>query len=322
MRDVPGMASERVSTLIKGTCYDVDGTPLGGVTVELRDSATNAVLTSTTTRSSGSFELYNIPAGSYEVVAQAPGSEARELIPASHMIARVELRMIRRTASYGGGSAISVVRLRVPDKARDRYNKAVQAFTRGKLDQAEKAVNQSVGIYPTNPEALTLRGMIGVRNGNTIAALEDFQRSIDVDPSYEPAYTAMSSVLNSQGRYDEAARTTERAVAVNPNAWQGYFELAKAMLGKGLYQKALEIATRAEALAPTGVAGVHLLKAYALLPLKLYRDAGNELQAFLKHAPKNQDMSGVKVLLAKVQAAEEAAATTTEAVPAFAVMNH
>ncbi len=322
MRDVPGMASERGSTLVKGTCYDVDGTPLGGVTVELRDSATHAVLTSTTTRSSGSFELYNIPAGSYEVVAQTQSGEAREFIPTGHMIAQVELRLTRRSASDGSGSTISVVRLRVPDKARDRYNKAVQAFTRGKLDQAEKAIGQSLAIDAENPEALTLRGMIGLRNGNAVAALGDFQRSIDIDPSYEPAYTAMSSVLNSQGRYDEAARTTERAVAINPNAWQGYFEMAKAMLGKGLYQKALEIANKAEALAPTGVAGVHLLKAYALLPLKLYKDAGNELQAFLKHAPKNQDMSGVKMLLAKVQAAEEAATTSTEAVPAFAVVNH
>ena len=322
IRDLPpGAASDRASTLITGTCYGVDGMPVGGVTVELRDPATNAIIATTTTRSSGSFELYNMPAGSYELLARAQGNEAREFIPAGRMVARVELRMARGTSSAGGGGpAVSVARLKVPEKARDRYNKAAQAFLRGKLDQAEKVVNQSLAIYGDNPDALTLRGMIALQNRDTKAALEDFQKSIDVDQSYVPAYTAMSSVLNSEGKYDEAARTTERAVAVNPNAWQGYFEMAKAMLGKGLYQKALEVANRAEKLAPSGIAGIHLLKAYALVPLKLYKDAGNELQAFLSHAPKGQDTSGVKSLLAQVRAAETGG--DPNAVPAFAVVSH
>jgi hypothetical protein len=38
-----------------------------------------------------------------------------------------------------------------------------------------------------------------------------------------------------------------------------------------------------------GVAGIHLLKAYALVPMKLYKDAATELQAFLSHAPRGQE---------------------------------
>lgn len=322
MRNLPsGMSSDGSSSLITGICYGVDGVPLGGVTVELRDPANNAVVGSTTTRSNGSFELYNMPAGSYELTARSQGDEARELLPAGRITSRVDLHMAHAVGNSDESEPlVSVARLRIPGKARDRYNKAVEAFSRGKLEQADKAVNQSLDIYPGNPEALTLRGLIAWQNKNAIAAIQDFQKSIDVDPSYAPAYTAMSSVFNSQGKYDDAARTTERAVAANPRAWQGYFEMAKAMLGKGLYRKALEIASRAETLAPTGVAGIHLLKAYALVPLKLYKDAGAELQAFLSHAPQGQDTSGVKVLLAKVQAA--AAAADPKAVPGFALVNH
>jgi len=319
MRD---LASERASTLITGICYGVDGMPVGGVTVELRDPATNGLLATTTTRSSGSFELYNMPAGGYEVIARAQGDEARELVPGTHLVSRIELRMRRSEAGWGSEPAISVVRLRVPGKARNSYDKAVRAFTQGKLDQADKAVNESLAKCGENPEALTLRGLIALRNRHESAAIADFQKSIDVDSSYEPAFTAMSSVFNSEGRYDDAARATERAVAANPNSWQGYFEMAKAMIGKGLYRKALEVANRAELLAPKSVAGVHLLKAYALVPLKLYRDAGNELQTFLTHAPKGQDTTGVKVLLAKVRAAETAMATSPDAVPVFEMVNH
>ena len=308
---------------ITGTCYGVDGVPASGVAVELRDPANNAILASSITRSNGSFELYNMPAGSYELVARSQGDEARELIPAGRLVTRVDLRMVHNAATYASGeSMVSVARLKIPTKARDRYNKAVQAYTQGKLEQAEKSVDQSLAIYSDNPEALTLRGLIAWQHKDAIAAIETLQQAIDVDPSYGPAYTAMSSIFNSQGKYDDAARTTERAVAVNPHAWQGYFEMAKAMLGKGLYQKALQIANRAETLAPSGIAGVHLLKAYALVPLKLYKEAGTELEAFLSHAPKGQDTSGVKILLAKVQAAQAAAVTDPNATPAFTLVSH
>ncbi len=316
------MASDKGSSFITGTCFGVDGIPLSGVTVELRDTSTNAVLASTSTHSNGSFDFYEMPAGSYELVARSQGDEAQEVIPAGRTINRIDLQMVRTVASGGSDAAISVVRLKIPQRARDRYNKAAQAYVRGKLDQADKAVNQSLAIYADNPEALTLRGLIAWHNKNADAAVEDLQKSIAVDPSYGPAYTAMSSILNNQGKYDEAVRITEQAVAINPNAWQGYFEMAKAMLGKGLYQKALQIADKTETLAPTGIAGIHLLKAYALVPLKLYKEAGTELQAFLSHAPRGQDTSGVKVLLAKVQAAEAAAATNPNATLGFALVNH
>ena len=152
--------------------------------------------------------------------------------------------------------------------------------------------------------------------------IQDFQQAIDIDPSYERADTAMSSVFNSQGQYDDAARTAEREVSLDPKAWQGYFELAKAMLGKGLYQKALQIANRAEGIAPGGIASIHLLKAYAMVPLNLYKDAETELQAFLSDAPRNQDILSVKVLLARVQSKMTATPGAQTATPGLALVDH
>ncbi len=137
--------------------------------------------------------------------------------------------------------------------------------------------------------------------------------AIDIDPSYERAYNAMSSVFNSQVKYDDAARTTEREVSINPKAWQGYFELAKAMLGKGLYQKA-----------PGRVLGSRQYRQhsssedYMLVPLNLYKEAETELQAFLSHPPRGQDISSVKVLLAKVEAEIATAPGAQTATPGLA----
>jgi tetratricopeptide (TPR) repeat protein len=314
---------ERASTVISGTVYGSDGIAISDARVELRDSSNGMVVGLTTTQSNGSFAIYNIPVGNYELVARAMGSEARELLAPGRTVNRVDLRLSSGTATEGESSQmVSIARLKVPAKARDRYDKAAHAFAQGKFDQAEKAVNESLAIYPDNPEALSLRGLLACRAKDPDAAMKDFQRSIDLDPNYELPYTAMSSIFNSQGKFDEATRTTERAIAINPNAWQGYFEMSKALLGKGLYQRALQIADRAETLGPQGFAAFHLLKAYAMVPLKLYKDAATELQAFLSHAPDGQDVSSVKVLLAKVQDAEVASTKTNNTVPGMALMNH
>ncbi len=303
-----GFNPEQASTAIAGTLYGVDGIGVSGVRVELRDSTTGAILGFTMTQSDGSFELYNMPMGHYELVAHSQGDEATEIIPPGRMVNHIELRLRRGAdAAVAGDATVSIARLRVPGKARDRYDKAARAFVGNKFDQAREAVNESLAIYSDNPEALTLRGLLAWHDKNAGAAIQDFQRSIDVDPNYAFAYTAMSSVFNSQGKYDDAARATERAVAINPNAWQGYFEMSKAQLGKGLYEKALQNAKRAQDLGPQSLAAIHLLKAYAMVPLNLYKDAATELQAFLSHAPRGQDISSVKMLLAKVQAAEAAA---------------
>jgi tetratricopeptide (TPR) repeat protein len=145
-----------------------------------------------------------------------------------------------------------------------------------------------------------------LRHQNTQAAIEDFQRSIEIDLSYPVAYSAMGSVFNSPGKFDEAARVADRAVTLNPAGWQGCFEMARSFMGRGMYEKALQLAERAEALGASGFATLHLLKAYAMVPLRRYKEADAELQAFLSRPPQGQDTSSVKQLLSQVQVAEAA----------------
>ena len=318
----PRNAFDRDNAVITGMVYGPGGLGVGGVLVELRDYVSKALLASVTTRSDGSFELYNMAVGSYEVVAEARGEQAREYVPANSMMTRVELRLRPITASGAQGQSISVARLKVPQKARDRYNKAEEAFVRHKFPQAEKAVNASLAIYAENPEAITLHGLIAFQNRDLDQALMDFQKSINLDPSYEVAYTAMSSLLNSQRKFDDAERTTQQAVALNPAGWQGYFELARAFLGKGLYENALAAAGKAQSFAPESFSTIHLLKAYAMVPLKRFREAAVELQAFLSHPPQGQDVSSVKQLLAQVQSAETATAAVQGPAQGMSLVAH
>lgn len=301
---------QRGSNIVSGTLYGPDGSPLGGAEVEVRDFTTMDLLATVYSRGDGSFEVGNLPGGALEVIAVSQGFEARQVVNTSSVLSQVELRMNQpRRGSSRKGGAVSLAQLKVPQKARDRYVQARDAFARGKIDRAEQLVAESLSICPKNAQALTLRGVMEVRKQNPAAAMQDFQAAIEVDPNYGPAYTSLSDLYNTQGNFDDAQRATERAIAVAPNAWQGYFEMSRAYIGKGMYDKALELAKRAQSMGADVIPTIHLLKASAMVPLKLYKDASQELQAFLAHPLPGQNTDSVRNLLAQVQAAEAASAT-------------
>ena len=61
---------------LQGRVLQADGKPAPGVHVELDEARTALPITSTYTQTDGTFELYNIPKGDYELVAESPDSIA------------------------------------------------------------------------------------------------------------------------------------------------------------------------------------------------------------------------------------------------------
>lgn len=302
------------SSSVSGTVYSSDGAPVGGVHVELRDGTTSVLVNSTYSQPNGSFELYNIPRGSYELVAQSHGSEARLPVSVHSSVLNVDLSLDGHNQSNGRGATVSVAELRVPQKARDAYAKAQQAFMKSNFPEAEKHVMKALTVCPQYAQALTLRALLELQKHNEKDGEQDLEQAIVNDPSYGTAYLALGAVYNSQGRFDDAMRAAEHGVRITPNSWQGYFELAKACVGKGMYARGLQLAKKAESLGASGFAGIHLVKAYALIPLKLYKDAKLELQAFLLHNPTGRNAETAQRMLAQLQDVE--ATTPAELLPA------
>jgi tetratricopeptide (TPR) repeat protein len=217
----------------------------------------------------------------------------------------LELRFAAPSGSSAGdANSVSVAAMKVPEKARSAFAKAREAFANSKFDVAQKQVTKALAIYPQFAEALTLQALLYMQKNDLLQSEKNLESAIQYDPSYAMAYLALGTVFNSLGHYDDATRTLERSVSISPNAWQNYFEMAKAYLGKGMYAKALQLANKAQSLGPSNFGPIHLLKAYAMMPQKLYRDATQELQAFLSKAPQGQSAEQAQKMLAQAQAAE------------------
>ncbi len=77
--------------------------------------------------------------------------------------------------------------------------------------------------------------------------------------------------------------------------------MAKASIAKSMYQSGLKFIRQAERLGGGAFAEVHLVKAYALIPLKLYKDARYELQASLKREHDGSVAAQAKNVLAQME---------------------
>ncbi|MCU1287379.1 MAG: repeat protein [Acidobacteriales bacterium] len=281
-----------------------NGTPAGNARVELRDIGTGQLAASGYTNSSGSLELSGLSGTVYILEITHGLSELKE---------KTDIRMDRilsvslpgagsENADVGTNNSVSVAQYKVPSKARNEYKKASESLSKQKKDEAAEHLAKALAIYPNFAEALTMRAILSMDHQDDQSALTDLESAIKIDPSYAFAYFAMGATYNSLSRFDDAVRTLERGLAIAPTSWQGYFELGKAKLGKGESEQALRQLDKAQSLVSQSYPSLHLVKAHALLSLKQYADAMNELQLFLTQAPNDSRSASARNTLEEVKA--------------------
>ena|SRR5271165_3105517 len=294
-------------TGLAGKVLGADGRPVPGIHVELDDPSTAMPVTSTFTQADGTFELYNIPKGNYEVIAESLNSEVSNPISVDTERPSLELQLPKSTSEPGPLDATtSVARMLVPSKAQRLYNRAFNDFNHGKYDEAETQADAALRIDNEFSDALTLRGLLEIRKGDLPSAQNYLEHAIKADPSQSGAYIALAAVYNHDGHFDEAMRASEKGLSLAPRTWQGYLEMGKASIAKSMYQTGLKFLRQAERLGGSTYAEVHLLKAYALVPLKLYKEAKYELQASMARDHQGELGNQAQELLANLNSLESA----------------
>lgn len=294
---------------ITGTVRTFDGHAVDNATVDARESGPGNQHFTGRSDSSGSFALYNISPGTYEVTVSMGVNEARERVQVGSMSgdSNVDFRLANKSAGEpkaGNGSTISLSQYRVPAKARSLYEKAAQAMAQGKPDESRKKVDAALAIFPKFAEALTLRGVLQEKTGKLTEAIADYQRAIQCDPTYVVAYLTLASALNSTGRFSEAVPVLGQAERLTPNAWQTYFELARANIGKGEFATAIRNIDRASELQrgqQRDSPELHLVRGYALIGLTEIPKAIQELEAFLVRQPNGHLAEVARNVLAQLR---------------------
>lgn len=109
-------------------------------------------------------------------------------------------------------------RLRLVNKAYvQHYDKAYRLFRENKINEAEKELNQALGIDQTQPSFFTLKGLIYMKKGLNDLAEKYFKIALDLDSEYQPAIKSMGFLRYSQKSYFDAIRQFEKSFKIYPN---------------------------------------------------------------------------------------------------------
>ena len=284
---------------ISGSVHDANGKPVEGARVSIVGLQIGSNTTSAYTNDQGAFSLDGVSQGRYEIVVQKGVIEVRErfdteVTDLTHLSLRLPVpdRPIPQDSH-----TISVAEYQVPGKARKAYEKAVKAINKNNPDESDRYLTEALQIYPVYSDALTLRAIRRLDQGNAESAINDLDQAIKSDSSNSRALLVMAAAYNQQKKFDEAVRILGRAEQVAPNAWQRFYEMAKALFGKADYASALKSIEKAQTAAPSAFSAVSIAKAQILVALKNYKDAAQELQAFLKAKPQDPHATEIRAML-------------------------
>lgn len=98
----------------------------------------------------------------------------------------------------------------------------------GRLEEAEKALRQSIALDPQAYETWLNLGVHCAQSGRNTEALDAFQRSVKIKPDYARGWTGMGSVLLFTGRGVEAIACHTRALELDPGQPVARFARAQA----------------------------------------------------------------------------------------------
>lgn len=295
---------------ITGVVTTRDGRPVSDARVEAVDPSTGDLVASAYSRRNGSFQMEDVPLGSYEVHAKSGFFETRATVllksagnAAAAMVRLLFPRDFRSSQRRKEETAtISVTRLQHSGKIGKQIRKIRQALHENKNDEAGKHIDAAMRIDANNGEVLTFAGLLKMRRDENEAALEYLDRAAKIDPYFSLTYLGLGALFNRTSHYADAERALERAATLDPASWQAYFEMAKTMVGKGEYSRAVTYADRARALAPADFAPIHLVRANALMALKDFREAATELQAYVDRDDSSVAVQRAKVMLSHIRA--------------------
>ncbi len=143
--------------------------------------------------------------------------------------------------------------------------------------------------------------------GENAEALEHFNQSIRINPSYRLPWENGAVLLNRMKRWDDAALYAARAVALEPVSLQAHIEFETALMKLGHYEEAIRECNEILRLSPRSV-DAHMDMAIALFKLGRRTDAIAQMQEAVNLDP-NDTVARENLERAKNQLSSPAPAT-------------
>jgi serine/threonine protein kinase/Tfp pilus assembly protein PilF len=150
----------------------------------------------------------------------------------------------------------------------------------GQYDDAVQQFEKSLDLDHTSDETLRALAAAHVKTGNVAAAEDAYRKAISLRPNYWSVYSAFGWFYFNQARYANAAEMFRKAIELAPLNYAGYSNLGAIYLYQANYSGAVDQLKHSITLRPTPEAYGNLGAAYFYL--RRYDDSAHSLQQALK----------------------------------------
>jgi tetratricopeptide (TPR) repeat protein len=304
---------------ITGLVFDANSRqPVGDLYVELLDSI-GFTLARARIDSSGRFIFRGLRAGNFQIKILTFGTNYKEEIQDVSLISiplgngrfstdaayvDIYLKLDPRKINVGSGGAATVIFAQeIPDAARKLYKKGVKQLE-DKKDEGLDTLKQAIEIFPTYYDALDRLGTEFMLRQKYEEAAPYLIKAIDVNQRSFSSFYALGIVSYNLKNLEAATEALRAATTINPQSINANIFYGMILRIDGKYEQAEKALLHAKSLAEktVPVAEIHWQLALLYEKTARYTQAADELERFLKLAPKTADAQKIKKLIADLRA--------------------
>lgn len=150
----------------------------------------------------------------------------------------------------------------------------------GHYEEAVQQFQRSLELDHNNDETLRSLANAYQKLGKAQAAEDAYRKAVSLRPNYWGVYSAFGTFYFDQSRYAEAVGMFKKAIQLAPQSYSGYSNLGATYSQLGQYSEAVEASKKSIALRPTTDAYVNLGASYFYL--RRYEESAGSLREGVK----------------------------------------
>ena len=222
--------------------------------------------------------------------------------------------LLHRQGAQEEGKTVSMVSLAAPKEAKKAYDKGMDALKKKKYSDAQSNFEKAVEVYPSYAVAWYELGRLRVAQDQYDIARGSFDEAIKADPKFVLPYVSLSLLELQAKHWQQLADVTEKTVKLDPFDYpQAYFFNSVAHFNMRDLEAAEKSGLEAERLDTRNqFPQVHHLLGMILADRKDWDGAAKRFKTYLKLSPQSEDAKLVRTQLAQVEKIQQQLATAKD----------
>ena len=254
----------------------------------------------------GRYEMRGLTAGRYHVLATNPDApeqytERAESDNTRAFANRLQIDLYFRLPLHSGKrevkpGTISVAEAaqNIPKPARKAYDQGMKLQKENRAQEALAQFSQAIELYSEYFQALTERANLLMGSNQLAEAAADFERALELNAKYAPALRGLGYCQLQQKQFEAAVNNLERAFVLEPKVPLTLMLLGYANLSLNRHEPAKQCLKEALKLGPESAARAHVYLAEVYAHEQKFKEAADEIRAYLKAKPDAADADSLR----------------------------